>query len=351
MIKDQKQRKAPTIQDVALYAHVAVGTVSRVLNNSTEVKPATRQRVLAAIETLDYSPNLIARSMTSKRTGSIGVMVPYFTRPFFSEVLRAVEVMITQTGRDFVLYNVQTNEQCAAYFRKLPKQHRIDGLLVISVFPNDIAATSLKHSGMPVVLIDAYHPLLTSLMVDNVEGGYLATRCLIEHGHRHIGFINGITEGNFHFNRANDRLLGLQRALSEAGLPFEPDLVLCAEWDRHGGKQAALQLLTRADPPTAIFAASDMHAIGVMEAARSLNISIPANLSLIGYDGIELSEILELSTIQQPMKYMGELGVQKLLKQIEGAADGSTPAELICLQPSLVLRNTIATLPSSSLFR
>jgi DNA-binding LacI/PurR family transcriptional regulator len=305
---------------------------------------------LAAIDELDYSPNLIARSMTSKRTGSIGVIVPFFTRPFFSEVLRAVEVTMTQAGREFVLYNVQTNEQCDSYFRKLPKQRKVDGLLVISIFPDDAAAASFKQADMPVVLVDAYHPLLTSLVVDNVEGAYQAVKCLIEHGHRRIGFINGIIDSAFRFNPSNDRLIGLHRAIGEAGLQFEPELVLTADWNRQGGRQAALEMLTRADRPTAIFAASDMHAIGVLEAARSLNFAVPADLSLIGYDGIELSEIMELCTIQQPMKYMGELGVQKLIAQIEDSADGGSPStpELIRLRPSLMMRSTITTFPPLS---
>ena len=344
-MNDLRQEKAPTIQDVARHADVAVGTVSRVINGSPGVKPATRQRVLDAIGKLDYSPNLIARSMTSRRTGSIGVIVPFFTRPFFSEVLRGVEVAITQAGREFMLYNVQSKEQSKSYFRMLPKQRKVDGLLVISLYPDDATAAGFRRAGMPVVLIDAYHPLLTSLVVNNVDGAYQAVKCLIEHGHRRIGFINGITEGNFRFAPGNDRFVGLRRALDEAGVPYEPDLVLTAEWDRPGGRQTALQLLTRPDRPTAIFAASDMQAIGVLEAARALNISVPADLSVIGFDGIELAEIMELSTVQQPMQHMGELGAQKLIAQIEGTADAWSRPELIRLQPRLVQRRTITTPP------
>jgi DNA-binding LacI/PurR family transcriptional regulator len=344
-MNEHRQGKIATIQDVARCANVAVGTVSRVINDSPGVKPATRQRVLAAVEALDYSPNLIARSMTSRRTDAVGVIVPFFTRPFFSEVLRGVEVMITQAGRELVLYNVQSNEQCDSYFRKLPKQRKVDGLLVISLYPDDAIAAGFKNAGLPVVLVDAYHPRLTSLVVNNVEGAYQAVKCLIEHGHRRIGFINGISEGDFHFNPGNDRFIGLHRALGEAGLLYEPDLVLTAEWDRQGGRRAALQLLTRPDRPTAIFAASDLQAVGVLEAARSLNISVPDDLSLVGFDGIELSEIMELSTVQQPMKYMGELGAQKLIEQIEGSANAGSLPELIRLQPSLIVRRTISTPP------
>lgn len=347
-LSNQRPEKAPTIQDVARHADVAVGTVSRVINGSPGVKPATRQRVLDAIGELDYSPNLIARSMTSRRTGSVGVIVQSFTRPFFTEVLRGMVAAIAQAGRDFMLYNVQSNEQGKSYFRTLPKQRKIDGLLVISLYPDDEAVAGFRRAGMPVVLIDAYHPMLTSLVVNNVEGGYQAVKCLIEHGHRRIGFINGITEGDFRFNPGNDRFVGLHRAIGEAGVLYEPDLVLTAEWNRQGGRQAALQLLRRSDRPTAIFAASDIQAVGVLEAARSLNISVPADLSVIGFDGIELSEILELSTIQQPMQHMGELGAQKLIAQIEGSADARSRPELIRLQPSLVQRRTITTPPPMS---
>ena len=347
-LSDQKLERAPTIQDVARYADVAVGTVSRVINGSPGVKPATRQRVLDAIGELDYSPNLIARSMTSRRTGSVGVIVPFFTRPFFSEVLQGVEVALTQAGREFMLYNVQSNEQCESYFRTLPKQRKVDGLLVISLYPDDATAAGFRRADMPVVLIDAYHPLLTSLVVNNVEGAYQAVKCLIEYGHRRIGFINGITEGDFRFNPGNDRFVGLHRALGEAGVLYEPDLVLTAEWDRQGGRQAALQLLTRSERPTAIFAASDIQAVGVLEAARALHLLVPADLSVIGFDGIELSEIMELSTVQQPMQHMGELGAQKLIAQIEGYADARSRPELIRLQPSLVQRRTITTPPPMS---
>jgi LacI family transcriptional regulator len=339
-MNDQEQSKAPTIQDVARQAGVAVGTVSRVLNESPKVKAITRQRVLAAISMLDYSPNLIARSMTSRRTGSVGVIVPFFTRPFFSEVLQGVEVAISRMGLEFVLYNAQSNEQCDAYFRKLPKQRKVDGLLIVSLYPDDATAARFKSANLPVVLVDAYHPQLTSLVVDNAEGAYQAGKYLIELGHRRIGFINGVGESDFHFNSSNNRLMGLRRALEEVGIEQEQELVLTEEWTRRGGKSAALQMLAYAHRPTAIFAASDLQAAGVMEAAKVLKIAIPDDLSLIGFDDIELAEILDMSTIQQPMKQMGELGAQKLIEQIEASSNDVSPPELIHLQTHLITRST-----------
>jgi DNA-binding LacI/PurR family transcriptional regulator len=216
---------------------------------------------------------------------------------------------------------------------------KVDGLLVISLSPDDTFALHFKELGMPVVLIDAYSPHLTSLLVDNIEGAYHAVKYLIELGHRRIGFINGIKEGDFKFNQPNDRLIGFHRALGEAGILFEPELIVNTEWGRQGGKEAALQLLSREDHPTAIFAASDTIAVGVLEAAKYLGITVPAELSVIGFDGIELSELLELTTVQQPMMQMGELSVSKLVEQIECP---QRPPELVRLQTTLIKRNTTA---------
>ena len=328
---------AVTIHNVAQEAGVGIGTVSRVVNNSPDVKPATRERVLAAIHRLNYKPDPIARSMISKRTNSIGTIVPFFTRPSFMERLRGVEAVIARLGRELVLYNVETSAQRDHFFRELPLHRKVDGLLIISLSPDDAAARGFRELGTPVVLIDAYSPLLTSLVVNNVEGAYQAVKRLIELGHRHIGFINGEIEGNFKFNTANDRLIGLHRALGEAGLLFEPEQVLISEWSRKGGKHAALQLLTQQKRPTAIFAASDVQAVGALEAARELGLRVPEQLSVIGFDGIEISELLELSTMQQPLQEMGELGASKLVELIENP---SHPPELIRFDTKLVERRT-----------
>jgi LacI family transcriptional regulator len=330
-----------TIQDVARTAGVGIGTVSRVINNSPGVKPATRTRVLSAIAQLHYRPNPIARSMISKRTGAIGVIVPFFTRPYNTELLRGAEIALTQLGKELVLYNVMTDTQRDHYFSELPMHRRVDGLLILSLPIEDSFALHIREAGIPVILLDAYSPLFTSLVVDNIEGAYQAVKYLIEQGHRRIGFINGVIEGNIKFNQANDRLIGLHRAFGEAGLSFEPELMQTSEWDRFGGKQAALRLLSQEKRPTAIFAASDMQAIGALEAAKDLNINVPEDLSVIGFDGIEAAELLELSTVQQPMRQMGELGVSKLIEIIKNP---QRVPELIRLNTTLIVRRTTIAL-------
>jgi len=337
-VQYQSVEKMPaTIHNVAQTAGVGVGTVSRVINNRPGVKQATREKVLAAIQQLHYRPDPIARSMISKRTNSLGIIVPFFTRPFFMEVLRGVEAVSAQLGHELVLYNVETHAQRDRYFSGLPIHRKVDGLLIVSLPPDDSISRRFSDSGMPIVLVDAYSPLITSLVVNNVEGAYKAVRCLIGYGHRRIGFINGEIEGNFRFNQANDRLIGLHRALGEAGLLFEPELVCISEWNRNGGKLAALHLLSQPNRPTAIFAASDMQAVGVLEAAKELGISVPEHLSVIGFDGIEVSELLELSTVQQPMREMGEVAATKLVELIENYPQAP---ELIRFDTQLVERHT-----------
>jgi DNA-binding LacI/PurR family transcriptional regulator len=326
-----------TIHDVARIAGVGIGTVSRVINNRPNVKPGTRERVLDAIRELQYIPDPIARSMISKRTGSIGIVVPFFTRPFFMEVLRGIEMSLAQFDKDLVLYNVETDAQRDRYFSEVPMHRKVDGLVVLSLTPEDAIARWMRDVEMPVVLLDAYSSYLTSIVVDNVDGAYQAVTYLIEKGHRRIGFINGTIEGHFKFNQANDRLIGLHRAFGEAGIQFEPELVMTTEWNRLGGRQAALQLLTRDPRPTAIFAASDIQAVGVLEAARLLGLVVPDDLSVIGYDGIEVSELLELTTIQQPMPQMGTLGVNKLMELIKHPQQ---PPALFRLNATLVERRT-----------
>ncbi|HLZ60840.1 MAG TPA: LacI family DNA-binding transcriptional regulator [Ktedonosporobacter sp.] len=326
-----------TIHDIAQSAGVSVGTVSRVINNSPGVKQGTRERVLAVIAQLQYRPDPIARSMVSKRTGSVGVIVPFFTRPFFMEVLQGIEAAIAEDRRDLVLYNVENDIQRHRYFSEVPMRRRVDGLLILSLTPDEAAARHLREIGLPTVLVDGYSPLHTSLVVDNIDGAYQAMQCLIRRGHQRIGFIIGLIDGTFQFNQANDRLIGVHRALGEAGILFEPELIVTADWTRQGGKSAALHLLALKHRPTAIFAGSDMQAIGVLNAANALGIRVPEELAIIGFDGIEVSELLDLSTMQQPMRHMGALGVYHLIRQMHNPEQ---PPELIRLSTTLVERRT-----------
>ena len=212
-----------TIYDVARKAGVGIGTVSRVLNQSQQVSAATRQKVQAAIQALEYAPDPIARSLNSGRTHTIGVIVPFFTRPFFTAVLEGVQAEIAVRGYDLVLYNVIKREQRDTYFSQIPMRRRVDGLVILSLPPDDYEAEVFERMQVPVVLVDCYNSHLTSVVVDNVGGAYAAVSHLLGIGRKRIGFINGIIEGNFRFNQAADRRTGYEAALHDHQIPFESD--------------------------------------------------------------------------------------------------------------------------------
>ena len=325
---------SPTIYDVARYAGVGVGTVSRVLNNSSRVSEATRQKVLDAIEELDYHPSPIAQRLSLRRTFTVGVITPFFTRPAFVGRLRGVEAALTESEYDLILYNVETTDKRDACFRELPTSQRFDGLLIIALPPTGEDVAHFHQASIPVVLIDAYHPALSHLVIDDVKGGYMATKHLIELGHTRIAYISDPLESPFRFTSSLHRYQGYRQALDEAGMPFRPEY---HRWAEHGGEQArdmARHLLDLAEPPTAIFAASDTQAIGAMEAIRERNLRIPQDVALVGYDDIEVSHYLGLTTVRQPFFETGVKGVEVLLQAIDHPPREplhiELPIELVC---------------------
>jgi DNA-binding LacI/PurR family transcriptional regulator len=305
-----------TIRDVAKRAGVGVGTVSRVLNDSPAVSDATRQRVLAAIEELDYSPSPIARRLSLRKTLSIAVIVPFFTRPSFVERLRGVEYALANSEYDLILFNVETTEKRDTYFGDVPRRERVDGLLIITLSPSDADVDRFLKASVPTVLIDAHHPRLSRVVIDDVAGGRLATQHLIQLGHRRIGFVGDDPDTPFNFVSSRNRYLGFRRALEEANIPSQENYCRFGQHGRKKAQQMAHQLLSMPRPPTAIFAASDIQAFGVLEAAQEANLKVPDDLSVIGYDDIELAEYLNLTTIHQPLFALGVEGVELLLDSI-----------------------------------
>jgi DNA-binding LacI/PurR family transcriptional regulator len=325
---------AVTIYDVAKKAGVGIGTVSRVLNNSPHVSEATRQKVSTAIEELNYRPSSIAQRLSLRRTFTIGVITPFFTRPAFVGRLQGVEAALAESRYDLVLYNVETTDKRDACFRELPISQRFDGLLLIALPPTDEDVALFHQAGIPVVLVDAYHPALSHVVIDDIRGGYIATKHLIELGHTRIAYISDPLESPFRFTSSLRRYQGYRQALDEAAIAFRPEYHC---WAEHGEEQArdmARHLLSLDEPPTAIFAASDTQAIGAMEAIRERGLHIPQDLALVGYDDIEASRYLGLTTIHQPLFESGLKGVELLLQAIDHPPAEplriELPMELVC---------------------
>jgi LacI family transcriptional regulator len=331
---------SPTIYDVAKRAGVGVGTVSRVLNNSSQVSEATRQKVLAAIEELDYHPSPIAQRLSLRKTFTIGVITPFFTRPAFVERLRGVEAALTESEYDLVLFNVETTDKRDACFRELPISQRFDGLLIIALPPTDEDVVHFQQADIPIILIDAYHPALSHVVIDDIEGGYKATKHLIELGHTRIAYISDPLESPFRFTSSPHRYQGYRQALDEAGIPLRPEYHRRAEHGEEQARNMTYHLLNLDEPPTAIFAASDTQAMGVIQAARDTGLRIPDNLSVIGYDDIQAAKYMGLTTVRQLFFESGQRGVELLLETLE-----NPQTELMhkVLATELIVRGTTAS--------
>lgn len=328
---------AATIRDVAKRAGVGVGTVSRVLNGSTAVSPATRQKVVDAMRELDYVPNAMARRLSLGKKMTIGVLAPFFTRRGVVERLRGIESILSQTSYDLNIFNIETAEQRQRYLNEVNWRERLDGLLIITITPDEAETDRLLKQSIPVVLIDAESDKFSQVIVDDVTGGYMATRHLIGIGHQQIAFISDVLDYPLGNNSSYDRFVGYQKALQEVELLTPDNYHLDFGFSRRDGLEMARQLLALPTPPTAIVAASDTHAMGVLKAAEEAQLNIPRDLSVIGYDDIEIAEHLNLTTIRQPLFQSGKLGAEMLLSQIES---GATTAQKVQLPLALVVRAT-----------
>jgi LacI family transcriptional regulator len=331
-----------TIRDVARKAGVGLGTVSRVLNNSPLVSEKTRQRVLETIDELDYTPSPIARRLSTGKTQTIAVITPFFTRPAFVERLRGIESSLADSTYDVIIYNVESPERRDAYFADVPRSERVDGVVIVALNPRDSDIPQLQAADVPIVLIDANHPSLESfnrVIVDDVAGGRAATQHLIDLGHRRIGFVGDLLDIRFNFTSSPDRYLGFRQALDQAEIPFVPEYYALGRHGRYEARRLTEEMLVLDTPPTAIFAVSDTQAMGVIEAARDAGVAVPDQLSIIGYDDIEIAEFLELTTMRQLLFESGERGVQLLLRALN---DPAAEARCEVMPTELIVRATTA---------
>jgi LacI family transcriptional regulator len=299
-----------TIAKVAAEAGVGVGTVSRVLNGSPSVSEDTRRRVLEAIAALDYQPSAAARALSTGRTHAVGVIAPFFTQPSVIERLRGISPALTASDYQLVLFDVESADQRRESFRSLAVRGRVDGILSISLAPTEREAASLEAAGTPVVLVDCDHDVLPTITTDDVEGGRLAGEYLLGLGHRAIGFVGDEEENPFGFLSSARRREGFEAALAAAGSPLRADWIMRGPHGREAGRASGAALLARDDRPTAIFATSDVQAMGVLEAAREAGVPVPEGLSVIGFDDVEAAEYAGLTTITQSLEESGAFGVE-----------------------------------------
>jgi DNA-binding LacI/PurR family transcriptional regulator len=332
-----------TIADVAAYAGVGAGTVSRVLNDSPRVSAETRARVLNAIEVLDYRPNPLAQGLSRGRCQTLGAVVPFFTHASAVERLRGVMAGLDGSRYDLVLFNVESPVHRDEHLASLTRRDRADGLLIVSLPPPARDLDRLAAAGVPVVLLDARGHGVPSVVTDDVEGGRIATRYLLSLGHERIAFIGDDPANPFGFTSSAEREQGYRESLVEAGLAERPGDVLHGPHVREVARDLAGRLFDRPEPadrPTAIFAASDTQALGVLEAARARGVAVPGELSVVGFDDIEVSSYAGLTTVRQPLLESGKAAVTLLLEAL--ASENPPAPEVHQLGLELVVRSTTA---------
>lgn len=330
-----------TIKDVAALAGISYTTVSHVVNKTRPVSEPVRIKVEAAIKQLDYVPSAVARSLKAKTTATIGLLVPNSLNPYFAELARGIEDHCERNGYCVILCNSDDNAQKQRSYLRVLLEKRVDGLIVTSVGGDDSGlATGLKAVRTPMVIVDrGLDGIDVDLVrIDHEQGAYLATRHLLDLGHRDIACIGGPA----HTRVAQMRLAGYCRALREAGLEVLASRIRESDFTNTGGYEAAVQLLANT-PPSAIFAGNDMIGFGVLRAAAERNIRVPSELSVIGFDDIQMSRYVypALTTVGQSILQLGEMAAELLLRRI---ATPLLPIEQRIVTPSIVLRESTAPL-------
>ena len=332
-----------TLADVAAHAGVGAATVSRVMNDSPRVSPSTRARVLASVEQLGYRPNPLARGLSTGRCQTLGVVVPFLTHPSAVERLRGVVDELHDSRYDLVLFNVETPLHRDEHLASLTRRDRADGLLVMSLPPPPGALERLVDAGVPMVLVDARADGLPTVVTDDVEGGRIGARHLVALGHERIAFIGADPRNPLGFTATADRERGYRQVLREAGLSVPASLVRHGAHDRTVARRLTEQLLAQRRPPTAIFASSDVQALGVLQAARAAGLHVPRDLSVVGFDDIEISAYAALTTVRQPLYESGQLGARLLLEALREERRPSADVHELHLE--LVERSTTGPPP------
>jgi LacI family transcriptional regulator len=328
-----------TIREVAQAAGVSVATVSKVLNERYGVAEATTERVRAVIEELGYESSLVARSLRNQRTNVIGVLVADL-EPFSTEVLKGVADVVRGTGYELVAYAAATRvgEHVGWERRHLSRLGGtlIDGAVMVTPTVTDIVAS------VPVVAVDPHagRADLPTVDADNLTGGYLAGKHLLDLGHVRIAMLTGRRD----LMSAQLREQGFRAALAEAGLPHDEELFLPGNYDPDIAEKSAYDLLSRADRPTAIFAANDATALITFEVAQRLGIDVPGELSVVGFDNVPDAAMSTpgLTTVEQPIREMGRRAAQLLLDRLGDHQSASEPATHIRLETRLVVRSSTA---------
>ncbi|MEH8047839.1 substrate-binding domain-containing protein [Gallibacterium anatis] len=327
-----------TMKDIARIAKVSTSTVSHVINNTRYVSDEIREKIMKVVNELNYTPSAVARSLKVKETKTLGMLVTATSNPFFAEVVSGVEQYCNQHHYNLIISSIDGNEQRLQQNIQTLIQKQVDGLLLMYSNTRHAMVEQLNLN-LPIVVMDWWPTELNADKIyENSEfGAYLATKTLIEQGHKNIAIITGKLDKSL----AHNRLLGYQKALQDAHLPINPDWIIESHFDFEGGVEGMKKLLQITPRPTAVFACSDTIAVGVYQVAWQQGLRIPQDISVIGYDNIMLAQYLTppLTTIHQPKAELGKLAVETLLERIKSP---DLEYKTTMLQPQLIWRVSVA---------
>ena len=328
-----------TIKDVARQAGVSISTVSHVINGTRFVSDAATEKVNTAVANLGYKPSAVARSLKTNRTRTIGMLTASNTNPFFAEVIHGVEAICHQQGYHLILCNSGNDSEKKLSNLQALQEKRVDGLLIMTSHSEPEFFQQLEeHCDIPMAILDCQSPDIEAdvIMEAPEQGGYQATRHLIEQGFKNIACISGPQS----LSPSNSRFIGFQSAMKEAGLPINPDWVIQGELTAESGYAAACKLLSLENKPDALFAGNDLMAMGAISAIQSHGYGVPSDISVIGYDDIEIAAFTSppLTTMHQPKSKIGQLAAEVLIGRIENP---NRPSTVITLPPTLIERSSV----------
>jgi LacI family transcriptional regulator len=315
------------------------------MNGSPHVRDSTRQRVLEVIERLGYRPSRLASGLALGTTRAVAILVPFLTRPSVAARLNGLLGVLESEGYDCIVCNVESPEKRDRSIHGFADPHRVDGIIVVSIPLRRQQVHSVLATGVGLVLVDSDCPGVPRVVVDDVAGGHLATSHLLELGHRRIGFLGDVTVRSMGFRSIPRRLAGYRAALNEAGVAYDQGVVCRSQHSVEAATVTAKKLVGGRDPPTAIFAATDTLATGVLQAADELGVAVPSELSVIGFDDIDVAALVKLSTVRQPLQRSGEEGATRLVKLLRGMP---VPALRTVLPLELMLRSSTSVPVSSA---
>ena len=327
------------IKDVALRAGVSVTTVSHVVNHTRFVKEEARTRVEEAVRVLGYVPSGVARSLKHRTTHTFGMLIPNNSNPYFAEIIRGVEDRCFDAGYNVLLCNSNDDGERETSYLRVLAEKRIDGLILVTAHPAASQAAALRELNIPVVLLDRDVPGLACdrVGVDHQLGGLIATRHLLDLGHPWVACISGPPE----LSPSSQRRAGWKKALAEAGVERREGDLVRGDFSPRSGYLAMQALLRQESRPTAVFVCNDLMAFGALAAAHEAGVAVPGQLSVVGYDDIQLAGFSTpaLTTVAQPKQETGTLAAELLLERLKG---GPQEPRRVILQPQLKIRASSA---------